>query len=89
MLKQISSGGKCAYGIKEVEESVKIGAVETFLITDKFMEKNIDDFKKIDEIMRSVEKKNGKIMILKSSNEPGEKLDGLGGIGALLRYRIK
>jgi len=88
LLKQISSEGKYAYGIKEVTQASELGAIETFLITDKFMQENIEDFKKIDIIMRSVEKNKGKIMILKSSNEPGEKLDGLGGIGSLLRYRI-
>ena len=39
--------------------------------------------------MKRVEQTQGKVSIISSNHDSGQKLDGLGGIGALLRYQIK
>jgi protein pelota len=90
LLLEISKNGKYAYGTKEVREAKDMNAIEKLLVTDgKIKESRMEDIKEIEEIMRNVSSKKGDVMIIKSSEEPGEKLDGLGGIGALLRFRIK
>lgn len=80
-----------AYGLKDVKEAAVAGAVSMLLVTDKFIEKRKADgtFGEIDSIMRSVDNSKGEIVIVSSSHEGGKKLEGLGGIGALLRYRVK
>jgi len=90
LLAEISKSGKAAYGLKDTEKSVESGAVETLLVTDKLIQKaRLEQyFGKIDYLMRTSEKLSAKVMILNSENEPGRKLDGLGGIAALLRYKV-
>ncbi|MCK4434887.1 hypothetical protein KAU92_05300, partial [Candidatus Bathyarchaeota archaeon] len=43
----------------------------------------------LEELMNVVEQKGGKIMIVSTEHEAGEKLTALGGIAALLRYSIR
>ena len=43
----------------------------------------------IDNLMKDVESKSGEIFIISIENDAGKKLKGLGGIGAILRYKLK
>ena len=91
LLEEISKNGKSAYGLKHVGRMAMSGAVETILITDELIRKyrEEDKYDAIDGILRSVDKANGEIIIVSSDNDAGKKLDGLGGIGAILRYRLE
>jgi len=91
ILEEISKNGKVAYGLKEVEELVNNGAVETIVLTEEFIKekRELNQFKHIDALMRITEKLKGIVKIISSSNEAGKKLDSLGGIAALLRYKLK
>ena len=42
----------------------------------------------IDYIMRSVDNAKGDVVIVSSEHEAGKKLDGLGGIAGILRYKM-
>ena len=46
-------------------------------------------FKELDYLMRAVDKAGGDVHIIAVSNDGGRKLKGIGGIGAVLRYRMK
>ncbi len=90
LMKAISKDN-AAYGLKDVKEAAVSGAISVLLITDKLIEKSKakGSFAEIDEIMRMVDNSKGEIVIVSSSHEGGKELDGLGGIGALLRYKVK
>ncbi|MEM3373755.1 MAG: mRNA surveillance protein pelota [Candidatus Woesearchaeota archaeon] len=90
LLKEISISGKAEYGLKNVEKAINLGAVNELLISDDFLlkKRQEEDFYKIEELMKLVEKMNGSITIISSEHEAGQKLNGLGGIAALLRYKI-
>lgn len=90
LLAQISKQGKAAYGIKEVKTVAEIGAVATLLVTDGLIMKLRlqGKFEELDNVMKSVDKAKGAIVIVSSGHDGGKKLDGLGGIGALLRYKM-
>ncbi len=90
LLEEISKNRRYAYGFDEVKKAVEMNSIEKFMITDKKVKdsKMSGNFKKINDMMRKISSKKGDIMIIKSSEEPGEKLDGLGGIGAILRFKI-
>ena len=79
-----------AYGINDVEHVTNMGAVKCLLVTDAFIQqtrqKNI--FARVDRIMKLVDSMNGEVYIISSEHDGGKKLDGLGGIGALLRYKV-
>jgi protein pelota len=50
----------------------------------------MDDEKRLalEQIMKSVEEKGGKIVVVSVEHEAGEKLQNLGGTAALLRYPV-
>ncbi len=89
LMKDISKEN-AVYGIKEVREALEIGAIKTLLISDKMIEKYREDnnYKELDGIMKGVDKTKGEIMII-SDEESVRKLNGLGGIAALLRFKMK
>jgi protein pelota len=90
LLKNISKNELSSYGLNQVKEAVDAGAVSDLLITDSFIQKKRqkNEFKHIDNLMRKTEKMNGTIHIITSEHAGGKKLDGLGGIAALLRYNL-
>jgi protein pelota len=75
------------YGFDEVEKANTYGAIETLLVTDSTL-RGLDDDKRLalEQIMKSVEEKSGKLFVVSAEHEAGEKLQSLGGTAALLRY---
>ncbi len=90
LLDEISKNNLAAYGLKETENAAFAGAVKELLITDTLIMKSRDqnNYEKIDTILKTVEQTKGTILIISSEHEGGKKLDGLGGIGAVLRYKM-
>ncbi len=81
--------GKAAYGLAEVIKASEYGAVETLLIVDETLRSGRAEGTGVEELLRSVEKSQGKIVIFSSEFEPGRRLQALGGIAALLRFKIQ
>jgi protein pelota len=83
VLLRISQEGPVAYGRKEVTEAIGYGAVEQVLVADTLL--------RDPAIMAMVEKAEGmraSVVVLSSAFEPGERLVALGGVAALLRYKL-
>ncbi len=77
------------YGLADVEKAKTFGAVEKLLLTDNTLREADDEERlTLESIMREVEEKGGKIMVVSAEHEAGEKLLALGGIAALLRFPI-
>jgi len=90
LLTEISKDNLAAYGIKDTENAVNAGAVEKLLVTDSLIQKSRqqDKYKKLENIMKITESTNGSVNIISSEHDGGKKLNGLGGIGAILRYKL-
>jgi protein pelota len=90
LLSAIKKGNLATYGFEHVTEAVKAGAVSTLLFTDKFIQKRkeSDEFVDVEELLKKIDSLQGNIHIISSEHEGGKKLDGLGGIAALLRFKI-
>ncbi|MEW5897158.1 MAG: mRNA surveillance protein pelota [Nanoarchaeota archaeon] len=90
LLAEINKGEKATYGLKEVKEAVNSGAVLKLLITDNFIRRKRTEnkFAEIDALMTFVDGSKGEVHVLSSEHDAGRKLDGLGGIAAMLRYKI-
>ncbi len=73
------------YGLKQIERAAEIGAVQELLVGEEFLLQNRE---KAEELMDKVEQLRGSVHIISSEHEAGKKLLGIGGIGAILRYRI-
>ena len=90
MIEIAKESGLGKYKLPSVKEAADAGAVKILLVTDKLIDKMREQkrYSELNEIFDSVEKTKGEIHIISGKYEAGEKLDGLGGIGAILRFKI-
>ncbi|WP_406660764.1 mRNA surveillance protein pelota [Methanolobus sp. ZRKC3] len=87
LLKEISTDGKVAYGLEEVKTALDYGSIDTLLVADEML--RIEREKgSIDSFLQAVEHSQGKIVVFSTLFEPGYKLLALGGIAALLRFKM-
>ena len=93
LMVRIADGAKAAYGIEAVAEAAEFGAVEELLVLDERLrdERQAEGDWEIDvnEVIESVERKGGEITVFSTEFQPGQQLKNLGGIAALLRYRLQ
>ena len=91
LMVEIAKESLGVYGYQEVEERVMAGAVAKLLVTDGFIQrtKEAGKYQEIDNLMKMVDQAKGSIMIISSDHEGGKKLDGLGGIAGIVRYKLK
>ncbi|SFS48953.1 mRNA surveillance protein pelota [Halostagnicola kamekurae] len=93
LTRRIAEGAKAAYGPEEVNKAAEYGAIEELLILDDKLRKErgpdgewaLD----VDDIVRTAEQKGGEVTVFSSEFPPGQQLSNLGGIAALLRYRLE
>lgn len=78
-----------AYGFDDVKRIARLGAIDTMVLADTMLRKASDEKRLLlEDSMKVVEQKGGKIMVISTEHEAGLKLIALGGIAALLRYSI-
>lgn len=87
LMKEISINGKVSYGMQDVRNAQELGAINTLLITDELLRTEREG-NSIDAFLKTVEHSQGKIVVFSTEFEPGKKLESLGGIAALLRFRV-
>jgi protein pelota len=90
LLSEINKNNLAAYGIQEVIFAVNSGSVSKLIITDECIQQIREEgkFDQIDQLMKAVDSLKGEIHIISSKSESGKKVDGLGGIASILRYKI-
>jgi len=83
LMTEIAKDGLGTYGPNEVMSAAMSGAVDKLLILDtKLREQNLD------EIVRAVESQKGTVIVVSSQHDGGKQLESLGGMGAILRYKV-
>ncbi len=75
------------YGLSEVEMAVNMGAADKVLVCSSLLF-NQDTRDRVLSILEMAEKTRAEFHIIDSRSEPGEKLESLGGIAAILRYGL-
>jgi protein pelota len=80
----IGADGLFSYGRQSVVTAAESGAVELLLVIDSLV-RDIE----VERLLKTVERARGEFMIVSSLHEAGRRLESLGGVGALLRYRIE
>ncbi len=90
LFKEIVKDGTVVYGIQETQKAAEAGAVKDLLLTDALIQKTRQEntFGKIDHVMKTVDNANGNVHIISAEHEGGKKIDGLGGIAAITRYKV-
>lgn len=86
LMERVAGDGATAYGLEPTHEAVEYGAVEHLLVVDEFLREHRDE---IDPLIEGAEQKGGDVTVLSSEFEPGQRVRNLGGVAALLRYRIE
>jgi protein pelota len=89
LLEQIAAGGKAAYGIAEVTKAQEWGAVDTLLIADETLRNEREKGTAIDELLTAVDNSKGHVVVFSTDFEPGKRLEKLGGVAALLRFKLQ
>ena len=91
LLNEISKNNLAVYGFEEVKKAIAAGAISKLLITDDFIQqqRSTGNYLELDELMKKIDHLQGEINIISSQQESGQRLDGLGGIAALLRYKLE
>jgi len=90
ILERIGRNQPVAYGLEEVKLASRYGAIEKLLIADiKLREAADEERLELEDLMKEVEEKGGKIIIISIEHEAGKKLASLGGIAATLRFPIQ
>lgn len=77
--------GLGAYGKDEVKGAVEAGAVEVLVICDSTL---LEDREWAEMVLEAVEKAQGEVHIVSDKHDAGQKLKGIGGVAARLRYRL-
>jgi protein pelota len=80
------------YGVDAVSKAAEFGAIEQLLILDERLREERGDggewAEDVDRIIENTEHQGGTVTVFSSEFAPGNQLDSLGGIAALLRYRL-
>jgi protein pelota len=90
ILKRLGKGeSNVTYGMEEVENAARLGAVEKLVLADTMLREALDERRLLfEDLMKRVERKGGNIIIVSTEHEAGAKLIALGGIAALLRFAL-
>lgn len=72
-----------SYGIDEVMKNLKMGTVETLLISETVEDKKIEEFEKEAETMGT------EIKIISTETREGSQLKEIGKVAAILRYEVQ
>ena len=83
LMEELGRDGAAAYGPKEVADAASAGAVGTLLVLDSLIRE-----KDHDPLVRDVEGQKGNVIIVSEQHDAGRQLASLGGIAAILRYKM-
>ena len=83
LFEQIKKDGLAAYGEKETFYALSKGAVERLLVSDILIRSE-----KGEKFLDLARKTHSEFIIINTMHEAGKKFEGMGGVGALLRFKI-
>lgn len=83
LFQEIKKNGLASYGSEEVKYALQNGAVDRLLITDELVRSETGD-----NLLQLAQTNQSDFTIVNTMHDAGKKLQGLGGIGALLRFKI-
>jgi protein pelota len=90
---RIADGVEVAYGPDEVATAADYGAIEHLLVLDERLREQRQGAEAwdvdVDRLIETTEQKGGEVTVFSSEFDPGRQLANLGGIAALLRYRLE
>lgn len=86
LMTEIAREGLATYGRDEVGRAASMGAVEKLLVADELLR---SDRVNVEGVLERARKTRGGIVVVSTEHDAGKQLMALGGIAALLRFKIK
>ena len=83
LLAEIAKDNLYAYGEDETRKAVDAGAVETLLVNSRAARE-----RRFEKILDMAERSRSRIVVISEVHDSGKTLESLGGIGAILRYKM-
>ncbi len=83
MLTEIACDGKVTYGHEHVRRALEFAAVERLLVTDRLMREGAGE-----GLVRMARETGAGVSHISTAHEAGERLEALGGVAAILRFRV-
>jgi protein pelota len=83
LFEEIKKDALATYGEIDVENALNRGAVERLLISDILIRTKIGE-----QLLTLARKTNSKFTIINTMHEAGKKFDSIGGVAALLRFKL-
>lgn len=80
---------KAFYGEEDAKEKINLGAAKNVLVSENLLKnaREKGQYKELDELLRTAESTNAEVVII-TQKEPTNKIDGLGGIAGILRWKV-
>ncbi len=82
----IARQANVSIGLKETEQALEAGAVAELFLEEQT---HLENRKQTEELLKKAEQQAAKIHFISSGHEAGQKLRGISGIAAMLRYKIQ
>jgi len=86
LMMEIAKGGLATYGEVEVKRAASLGAVEKLLVADELLRRNRAG---VEEVLEQVRRTRGQVIVVSTEHDAGKQLLSLGGIAALLRFKVR
>ncbi|HDI12560.1 MAG TPA: mRNA surveillance protein pelota, partial [Hadesarchaea archaeon] len=83
LMSEIARSGLATYGKDEVKRAASIGSIKKLLVSDKLLRSG-----QVEAILEEVRKTRGDVVIISTEHDAGRQLLALGGLAALLRFRM-
>ncbi len=80
--------GRVVYGLDDAELAAEMGAVEKLVIVDEMLSSFDEARQRVEKLLKSVAEKRGRVIIVPTDSPPGQRVKMLGGVIAILRYRL-
>lgn len=82
LLEEIAKDGNATYGPAQVRAALQVGAVAELLVSETFVRE-----RRGDDLLRLAEEVAAKVHVVAANHDAGRRLEGFGGLAALLRYK--
>ena len=84
LLAEMGKEGRYAYGRDEVGKALQAGAVESLMVTSSAARN-----RSLENLLDMARDSGADVAIVSEHHDAGKKLESLGGVGAILRYRLR
>jgi protein pelota len=86
LMAKIANEESATYGREDVARAASLGAVEKLLIVDELLRR---ERARLDDLLKQVRKTRGEVIVISTEHDAGRQLLSIGGVAALLRFKIR